>query len=91
MGLFLFRFWPVLIPLIIYWLWFIKIARSAEREGKPRPHFRDGPWFWAVLASLITGIGCFMMIGTSGEGNTGVYVPPHLENGTLVPGREGSR
>jgi len=88
MGLFLFRFWPVLVPLLIYWLWHLSVARRAVKAGLPAPHFREGPWYWAVLASLLTGIVCFLLLGASSEGMTGEYVPPHMENGTLVPGHE---
>lgn len=88
MSLFLFRFWPVLIPLIIYWLWYRRVAGRAVKAGQPPPRFREGPWYWAVLASLLTAIGCFILMGTSGEGTTGEYVPPHMENGTLIQGHE---
>lgn len=90
MGLFLFRFWPVLIPLLIYCLWFLKVGRAAVKAGNPHPHFRDGPWYWAVLASLATGIVCFVALGSSTESTTDDYVPPHMENGRLIPGHEGA-
>ena len=86
MGLFLFRFWPVLIPLIVYWLWLYKIGRKATINGQPILRFRDGPWYWMVIASLAIGIGCFIIWGSSIEGSKGTYVPPHIENGVMVPG-----
>lgn len=86
MGLFLFRFWPVFIPLIIYWIWHIRAKKRAAKDGKPIPHFRDGPWYWAVLASLLTAIGCFIYIATLAGHDKGTYVPPHVEDGKLIPG-----
>ena len=86
-SLFLFRFWPVLIPVLVYWLWFRTHVRKALKEGKPAPLFRDGPWYWLVLASLLTAVACFVGLGASGESVKGRYIPPHLENGVMVPGR----
>lgn len=86
MGLFIFRFWPAFIPLIIYWLWYHHVCRQALIMGQPKPRFRDGPWYWAVLSSLLIAAGCFLFLGASHESEKGIYVPPHMEGGTLVPG-----
>jgi hypothetical protein len=85
MGLFLFRFWPVLIPLLIYWIWLRVVGQRATIAGKPVVRFADGPWYWAVLASLLVGAGIFILLGASEQANRGTYVPAHMENGTLVP------
>ncbi len=85
MSLFLFRFWPVLIPLVIYWVWLRIVGRRATIEGRPVLRFRDGPWYWAVLCSLLIGVGIFLMLGTSIEPQRGTYIPPHLEDGRIVP------
>lgn len=87
MALFLFRFWPVLIPLVVYYLWHMNARRKAKKSGAALPHFRDGPWYWAVLASLLIAVACFLFLGLTHAENSGNYVPPHMENGTLVPGR----
>jgi len=88
LRLFLFRFWPVFIPLIVYWLWLGYVGKKATIDGKPAMRFRDGPWYWAVLASLLIAVGCFMLLGEeAAQGGKGNYVPPHMENGTLVPGQ----
>ena len=86
MSLFIFRFWPVFIPLLVYWLWHANNKRNAKKAGKEPPHFRDGPWYWAVIASLLTAMGCFLFLGVSHEKNDGRYVPPRLEDGNIVPG-----
>jgi hypothetical protein len=85
MGLFLFRFWPVLIPLIIYWVWLKMVGRKATIAGRPVVRFRDGPWYWAVLCSLLIGIGIFIVLGTSIHEERGSYLPAHMENGHIVP------
>lgn len=87
MSLFLFRFWPVLIPLAVYLLWWETVARKAVREGRPRPHFREGPLFRLVLAMLVVAILCFLFLGARMDEVKGEYVPPHMENGVMVPGQ----
>ena len=91
MGLFLFRFWPVLIPFLVYVLWFRLVARKARKEGRDLPHFRDGPLYWLVFASLGMALVCFLWLGASIENHTGDYVPPHMDNGVMVPGTVESR
>jgi hypothetical protein len=87
MGLFLFRFWPVLIPLLVYWLWLVIVGKRAVKAGKTPPRFVDGPWYWMVFSSLVIGIACFIWLGSDPESEKGVYEPPHLENGVIVPGQ----
>ena len=87
MSLFLFRFWPVLVPLIAYVVWMQFVRRKAEKAGEPLPHFRDGPLFWAVMASLGVGLCIFVSLGLSHHEDRGSYIPPHMQDGTIVPGR----
>lgn len=82
----IFRFWPVWIPLVIYLIWFEIVRRRAIKAGLPVPLFREGPWYWAVLSSLLIAVACFIALGLSNEAHKGAYVPPHMENGTLIPG-----
>ena len=86
LRLLLFRFWPVLIPLIVYWLWYRTHVAKAIKDGKPAPRFRDGPWYWLVLSTLLAAVGCFIWWGASTEQVQGRYIPAHMENGTLIPG-----
>jgi len=90
MGLFILRFWPVLIPLLVYVIWMISVRNRAKKIGATLPRFRDGPWFWAVVASLLVAVVMFLWIGLNHPENRGDYVPPHMENGKLVPGKIGA-
>jgi hypothetical protein len=88
LRLLLFRFWPIWIPLIIYWLWWRWVGRKATIDGKSTMRFRDGPWYWAVISSLVIAVLCFVLFGeTAIQGGKGNYTPPHMENGALVPGK----
>lgn len=85
MGLFLFRFWPALIPFLLYVLWFIVVRHKAVMAGKEPPRFRDGPMYWMVIATLLVAGLCFVALGMSQSGVKGKYIPAHMENGKLIP------
>ncbi|MDX2095754.1 MAG: hypothetical protein SFW64_07455, partial [Alphaproteobacteria bacterium] len=59
----------------------------ATIEGRPALRFRDGPWYWAVLASLLTAMGCFFVMGATIEAHKGDYIPPRIEGDRVIPGR----
>jgi hypothetical protein len=86
MSLFLFRFWPVLIPLVIYLLWHWRAVARAKKQGTTPPSFRDGPWYWVILSMLGIALVCFLFLGLTHDAEKGQYVPPRLEDGRVVPG-----
>ncbi|MDX1974659.1 MAG: DUF6111 family protein [Rickettsiales bacterium] len=86
MSLFLFRFWPVVLPLVIYVLWYGLTKRRALRKGETPPQFREGPWFWMIIACLSIAVLCFLYMSFTIEAQKGTYVPAHEEQGVLVPG-----
>ncbi len=86
MSLFLFRFWPVVIPLVVYWLWLETARRKARKTGAPVPLFRDGPWYWIIFSTLSIAVLCFLFLASGLHENKGNYVPPHMEGGKLLPG-----
>lgn len=81
-----FRFWPALLPLVIYIIWHRLAVRRAKKAGKPVPHFRDGPIYWMVMSCLVIAVLCFALLGFDMEAQRGDYVPPSLQNGMVVPG-----
>ncbi|MEZ5690070.1 MAG: hypothetical protein R3D71_00200 [Rickettsiales bacterium] len=87
MALFLFRFYPVLLPLLIYYIWLYFMRRKARKNGDKIPQFRDGPVFLLLISSLVIAILCFLFIAFSTEGKKGNYIPPHMEGDSLIPGQ----
>ena len=85
MALFLFRFWPVVIPTLLYCFWLFFARARARKSGAPLPHFRDGPVYWLVIATLAVAMLCFIVMGVTREDHKGAYQPPHMENGTVTP------
>lgn len=81
------KFWPVLIPLIIYVGWFFWAKARARKQDVKGPAFFSGPWWWAVTLTLVIGIAMFVILGISEKPVQGNYEPAHMENGVLVPGK----
>lgn len=84
------RFWPALIPFLLYFGWMGVRYYKLKKDGKA-PVFSEmisrTPLFYTSLASLIILVFCFLWLGLSQPGDTsGHYVPPHQEQGKIVPG-----
>ncbi|HEY2446445.1 MAG TPA: DUF6111 family protein [Rhizomicrobium sp.] len=70
-----------LLPFVLYGVWLLLIRL---REKTPGPHT---PWTGLVVAGLALVAASFVFVGlTEGESTSGVYVPPHVEHGRIVPG-----
>jgi cytochrome bd-type quinol oxidase subunit 2 len=74
----------LLLPLMVYVLYIRFVRRRQETE----PTWRETPWLWLMAAGLVLLTLSFLALGLVG-GNPpgGVYVPPHVEDGKLVPGQ----
>ena len=57
--------WFVFLPLIFYMLYVAWAKGRARRLGNPSPKLFDGPWLWAVGASVVLGIVGFLVLGLS--------------------------
>lgn len=88
MRTFLIQTLPLLLPLVIYLIWLKRARRNAVAAGAGMPPARDAPWLWmagAALAALAAGTVLFAL--TTGEEPGGVYIPPYVEDGEIVPGQ----
>ncbi|MEE8439401.1 MAG: DUF6111 family protein [Micropepsaceae bacterium] len=71
-----------LLPFFLYGVYWRAIGRAAS-AGKERVH----PWTALTAAGLLLVILSFVWWRlSSGDDPEGLYVPPHLENGEVVPG-----
>lgn len=87
MRLILLRFWPVLLPILLYLAWLAYARRKAGKENREKPGFTDGPWLWPTASTLLLLIGVFIWLGTSADPVDGTYVPAQLKDGQLIPSR----
>ena len=82
----LFRFWPALLPLIVYLIWHAYKVKAAKKVGVQPPRFRDGPIYWMIIACFALAAGCFLVLALEIEPQKGHYVPPMMRDGKLIPG-----
>jgi Family of unknown function (DUF6111) len=56
-----------------------------------RNPFKAGAWsdatVWLVIAGLVCVVMALVIAGLTSERQTGAFVPPHIEDGRLVPGQ----
>jgi polyferredoxin len=90
MGLFILRFWPVLLPLVIYTVWMLRARGKARRVNAALPNFSKGALFWVLIATLVMAVMLFVVMGFSNPQIKGSYIPAHMENGRVVPAMVGT-
>ena len=71
---------PLLVPFVLYSL-YVRITRSKNPEKA-----LDTPWFWLLVVGLVLLIITLVaMAMLTGSDPGGVYVPPRMEDGHIVP------
>jgi cytochrome bd-type quinol oxidase subunit 2 len=80
---------PFLAPFLCYaiWVWFATRKQEALQEGRAPETWQNWPWSWLITTggafAIISLVGLFAF----GELETeGVYVPPTMVDGEIVPG-----
>ena len=75
---------PLLLPTLLYLLW-LRAARWSEVGGAVA--WQKLPWVWlAVTGVALTALVLFVVTVGFGTATPGIYVPPRVENGWIVPG-----
>jgi len=79
---------PVLLPTLIYFAWLAAERRRIDRAGSGEPpDWSDAPWLWLVAGGVL--LAGFLALATAffgGDSIEGVYVPPQVIDGKVVPG-----
>jgi hypothetical protein len=79
---------PLFLPLALYIVYVVAARRIMNGQGELSQQLRRLPWLWLLAA----GVG-LMAISALGFGLSNrsppdrPYVPPHVEDGRVVPGR----
>jgi len=75
---------PLLLPTVLYLAW-LRAMQWAQAGGAVV--WRKLPWVWlAVTGVALTALVLFVVTVGFGTAVRGTYVPPHVENGSIVPG-----
>lgn len=78
---------PLVLPIAVYLVWTWISGKGERGEGDP-PRWYEGPWFWLILAGF--GLMVSVLAVTAilqGNDPSATYVPPHVEDGNVVPGQ----
>ena len=76
---------PLLLPTVLYLAW-LRVSRWAAEQGSPVA-WHKLPWVWlAVTGVVLTALVLLVVTVGFGTAMRGAYVPPHMENGRIVPG-----
>jgi hypothetical protein len=74
---------PLVLPTLVYLLW-LRAARWSETGGTVA--WRRLPWVWLALTGVaLTAVVLFVVTVGFGTALPGIYVPPRVQNGQIVP------
>lgn len=78
---------PLVLPTVLYLLWWLIIGRNRKTGGDKVKAWYDGPWFWLILAGVALS-GAVLIYGAlhTGGAPSGTFVAPRYEDGHVVPG-----
>lgn len=70
---------PLLLPTALYVLWRLALGRGVNVPSW---------WIWLLVSGLaLTSLTLILLSIDFGKPREGTYVPPHVSDGTVVPGR----
>ena len=76
---------PLLTPIVLYAIW---ANYDARRKGQSMPGLEEGHWFWVILLGAALTVASLVWFGeTVVERGAGEYIPPHVQDGKVVPGQ----
>jgi len=78
-----------LLPSVAYFAYvYLRMADQPDPRNRSTDIWDDAPLIWLLLAGAILMLAVTLSFATFKGGAPGqVYVPPHLEDGHVVPGR----
>jgi hypothetical protein len=78
-------FVPLVLPTVLYLIW-LRAVRWSQASSGAMP-WRGLPWVWLGLTGVaLAALVLFVVTVHFGTSVPGTYVPPHVENGQVVPG-----
>jgi hypothetical protein len=80
---------PLLLPTLAFLGWLALTRKAGETRAETMARVHDGPWYWLVISGFVLMAGGLVYLGV-GQGDPppgSVYVPPHVEDGRVIPGR----
>ncbi len=82
---------PLALPALGYLAWnWLQLRRTLKgQRASPPPGFADMPWLILASAgvSLVLVTLLALVLFDDGSSPGGTYIPPHMEDGKLIPGQ----
>jgi len=81
------KFWPVFIPIALYFVWFL-FFRKKKGEKDRLTKMQARLWIITLSSSIIIALITIIILAMSLESNKdAIYKPAEYKNGEFVPGR----
>ncbi len=78
----------LLAPAVLFFLYLVIARKVRLSKSEFAKTLRDLPWPWLLGAGLALMAASLVVFSLStGEDREGTYVPPHLEDGKVVPAK----
>ena len=78
---------PFLLPAAVYAAWVWYRTGYVARHGGEAPRLEQGPWPLLLFAGAVLAFAVLAVTALiQGDDPNSTYVPPHLENGKMIPG-----
>ena len=80
---------PILLPSLLYALWMAAERRRVALAGTGRkPLWAEAPWVWLLALGVLFAAALLLGFSVLGGGGSpeGTYIPPHTEDGRVIPG-----
>ena len=80
--------WLLAAVVILYGLWLVGERRRVEAAGEgKKPVWAEAPWLWLLGLGVAFAAVITVALALFGGGDTeGVYVPPQVKDGQIIPG-----
>ncbi|MSO74191.1 MAG: hypothetical protein EXQ99_03430 [Alphaproteobacteria bacterium] len=78
---------PLLLPAALYIVYVVVARRIEAGQSETAARLRRMPWLWLLAAGVVLmGISLAIYSLSTGGDSHRAYVPPHVEDGKVVPG-----
>lgn len=84
----LFHIALLLAPAVLFFIYLVIARKIRLSKSEAAKALRDFPWVWLLSAGLTLMAASLIVLSlSSGEDRGGTYVPPHMEDGKVVPAK----
>jgi hypothetical protein len=84
----LFHIALLLAPAVLYFIYLVIARKARLGKNETAKTLLALPWPWLLGAGIVLMAASLVVLSlSSGDDRGGTYIPPHLEDGKVVPGK----